>query len=311
MKKVLITGGAGYIGSILTPRLLAAGYKVTVLDNLLFRQNTLLECCDNENFNFVYGDCRNEEVVKDLLKDADVIIPLAAIVGFPACKRDPLSAKTINFDAVKMINELRGKNQIVIYPTTNSGYGATTGEVYCTEETPLHPISLYGRTKADAEKLLLDSENVVTFRLATVFGMSPRMRIDLLVNDFTYQAVTNGSIILFQKDFKRNYLHVRDAADCFAFTIEHFDEMKGETYNVGLNEANLSKEELALEIKKQIPNFYITSAEIDSDPDKRNYIVSNDKINGKGFFAKHTIQQGIRELIVGYRILSRRAYTNL
>jgi len=311
MKKILITGGAGYIGSILTPRLLSKGHKVTVLDNLLFRQNTLLECCDNENFNFVYGDCRNEETIKSLLKDADVIIPLAAIVGFPACNRDPLSATTINFEAVKMINDLRSKNQRIIYPTTNSGYGATTGEMYCTEETPLHPISLYGRTKADAEKLLLASENTVTFRLATVFGMSPRMRVDLLVNDFTYQAVTNGSIILFQKDFKRNYLHVRDAADCFAFTIEHFDEMKGETYNVGLNEANLSKEELALEIKKQIPNFYITSAEIDSDPDKRNYIVSNDKINAKGFFAKHSIEQGVRELIVGYKILSRRAYTNL
>ncbi len=311
MQRVLITGGAGYIGSILTPRLLEAGYQVTVLDNLHYRQTSLARCCANENFNFVYGDCRNEETLKELVAKADILIPLAAIVGFPASERDPVSARTINFDAVRILNELRGNGQRVIYPTTNSGYGTTSGDVYCTEETPLQPISLYGRTKVDAEKLLLDSENSITLRLATVFGMSPRMRIDLLVNDFTYQAVTSGSIIIFQKDFKRNFLHVRDAADCFIYCIEHFEDMKNEPYNVGLNEANLSKEELALEVKKQVPNFYIHYAEIDSDPDKRNYIVSNDKINAKGFHAKHTVPEGIRELIVGYRILSRRDYTNL
>ena len=311
MKKILITGGAGYIGSILTGKLLEDGYKVTVIDNLLYKQNSLLEYCFNPNFDFIYGDCRNENLIKENLKNTDIIIPLAAIVGFPACDRDPLSAKTIIFDAIKLLNKLRSKNQKIIYPTTNSGYGATSGEVYCTEKTPLHPVSLYGRLKADAEKLLLESENSIAFRLATVFGMSPRMRIDLLVNDFTYQAITNSSIILFQKDFKRNFVHVRDVADCFAFTIKNFDKMKGEIFNVGLNEANFSKEELALKIKEQIPKFYIHSSEIDSDPDNRNYIVSNDKINAKGFFAKRTIEQGIRELIVGYKILSRRTYTNL
>ncbi len=311
MKKILVTGGAGYIGSILTGKLLEEGYKVTVIDNLLYKQNSLLEYCFNPNFDFIYGDCRNENLIKENLKKTDIIIPLAAIVGFPACDRDPLSAKTIIFDAIKLLDKLRSKNQQIIYPTTNSGYGATSGEVYCTEKTPLHPVSLYGRLKADAEKLLLENENSIAFRLATVFGMSPRMRIDLLVNDFTYQAITNSSIILFQKDFKRNFVHVRDVADCFAFAIKNFDKMKGEIFNVGLNEANLSKEELALKIKEQIPNFYIHSSEIDSDPDNRNYIVSNDKINAKGFFAKRTIEQGIRELIVGYKILSRRTYTNL
>lgn len=215
MKHVLVTGGAGYLGSILTERLLAENYRVTVLDNLMFRQTSLLACCDNPRFNFVYGDCRSEEQIKTLLKDVDAIIPLAAIVGFPACLRDPISATTTNYEAIAMLQRLRSRQQQIVYPTTNSGYGTTTGSLHCTEKTPLNPISLYGRTKCDAEKVLLESGNAVTLRLATVFGMSPRMRIDLLVNDFTWQAVTNGSIIIFQKDFKRNYVHVRDVADCF------------------------------------------------------------------------------------------------
>jgi nucleoside-diphosphate-sugar epimerase len=311
MHHVLITGGAGYLGSILTGRLLAAGQRVTVLDNLLFRQQSLLEYCANPNFDFVYGDCRDEQLLQEVIRSVDAIIPLAAIVGFPACRRDPISAQTINFDAIALIDRLRSADQRVVYPTTNSGYGTTSGDMYCTEETPLEPVSLYGRTKVDAEKLLLDSGTAVTLRLATVFGMAPRMRIDLLVNDFTYQAVTNGSIIVFQKDFKRNFVHIRDVADCFAFCLEHYDEMKGEPFNVGLNEANLSKEELALKIKEQVPDFYIHYAEIGDDPDKRNYIVSNDKINARGFHAQRTVEDGIRELIVGYRILSRRDCTNL
>lgn len=310
-KHVLITGGAGYLGSIMTGRLLDEGYYVTVLDNLLYRQHSLLSYCANPRFDFVYGDCRDEETVKKLAAKADVLIPLAAIVGFPACKRDPLSATSINFEAIKMLDKIRSPQQMMIYPTTNSGYGTTSGDLYCTEDTPLNPISLYGRTKVDAEKMLLDGGEAITLRLATVFGLSPRMRIDLLVNDFTYQAVTNGSIIIFQKDFKRNYVHIRDVADCFAFCIKNYDTMKGEPFNVGLNEANLSKEELALTIKKHVPNFYIHFAEIDSDPDKRNYIVSNDKINERGFNALRTIDDGVVELLKGYRILSRRAHTNL
>lgn len=311
MDHVLITGGAGYLGSILVGRLLEEGCHVTVLDNLLYRQQSLLEYCANANFNFVYGDCRDEALMKELMAGVDAIIPLAAIVGFPACRRDPISATTINYDAIALIDRLRGAAQRVVYPTTNSGYGTTSGDVHCTEETPLEPVSLYGRTKVDAEKLLLDGGNAVTLRLATVFGMAPRMRIDLLVNDFTYQAVTNGSIIIFQKDFKRNFVHIRDVADCFAFCLAHYDAMKGEPFNVGLNEANLSKAELALKIKERVPNFYIHYAEIGEDPDKRNYIVSNDKINTRGFYATRTVEDGIRELITGYRILSRRDYTNL
>jgi len=311
MTHVLVTGGAGYIGCVLVSRLLEAGYKVTVLDMLVHREHTLLENCHDRNFTFVYGDCRNEELMKKLLKEVDVIMPLAAVVGFPACDRDPISAQTINYDAIVMLNRIRSREQRVIYPTTNSGYGTTSGEVYCTEETPLEPISLYGRTKVEAEKLLLDSENTITLRLATAFGISPRMRIDLLVNDFTWQAVTNGSIIIFEKDFKRNFCHVRDIANCFIFCMEHFEAMKGEAYNVGLNEANLSKAQLAELVKQQVPKLYIHYAEIGSDPDKRNYIVSNDKINRCGFYAQVTVPEGIRELIMGYRILSKRAFTNL
>lgn len=308
---VLVTGGAGYLGSILIGHLLEHGYAVTVLDNLLYRQESLLAYCAHPHFNFVYGDCRDAATLQECLKTADVIIPLAAIVGFPACARDPLSATSINYDAIRLLDSLRSCAQMMIYPTTNSGYGTTTGELHCTEETPLNPISVYGKTKVDAEAHLLDGGNAITLRLATVFGMSPRMRLDLLVNDFTWQAATHGSIIIFQKDFKRNYVHIRDVAACFAFCIENYDALKSEPYNVGLNDANLSKEELARLIQKYVTKFYIHFAEIGSDPDKRNYIVSNDKINARGFHARYTLDDGIQELLKGYRILSRRPHTNL
>jgi len=311
MERVLVTGGAGYLGSVLTGRLLDAGYHVTVVDNLLYRQQSLLPYCADPNFDFIYGDCRDEATMKAALTKADVILPMAAIVGFPACARDPISAKTVNHEAVALLNRIRSSNQRVIYPTTNSGYGATSGDVFCTEETPLAPISLYGITKCDAEKVLLDSRNAITLRLATAFGISPRMRLDLLVNDFTWQAVVNGAIVIFEKDFKRNFCHVRDIADCFRFCIEHYDTMKGEPYNIGLNEANMSKQELAELIKRHVPGFYIHYAEIGSDPDKRNYVVSNAKINKKGFSAKITLDEGVRELLTGYTILSKRPHTNL
>jgi nucleoside-diphosphate-sugar epimerase len=311
MKNVLITGGAGYLGSILAEQLLAKDYHVTIIDNLMYGEQNLGHLCANKNFNFVYGDCRNESLIGDLIKKADVIIPLAAIVGAPCCDRDPLMAKSVNRDAILMINRLRSPSQLVIYPTTNSGYGTQSGDVYCTEETPLEPISLYGTTKVEAEAALLDSQNAITLRLATVFGMSPRMRLDLLVNHFTYAAVTDRYLVIFEKDFKRNYVHIRDVADCFMHCMENSGKMVGRPYNVGLDSANLSKEELALTIKKYVPNFYIHYAEVGSDPDKRNYIVSNQRLREAGFEAKRSLEDGIQELMKGYRLFGRSPKMNV
>src|SRR5258708_1666076 len=308
---VLITGGAGYLGSILCQHLLDAGYNVTVVDNLIYEQNSRFHLCANPRFDFGRGDVRDQSLMRGLVKTADVIIPLAAIVGASACDRDPWAATSINLDAVRMANQLRSSYQLMIYPTTNSGYGTKSGDTYCTEETPLEPISLYGRTKSDAEAVVLDSANSLTLRLATVFGMSPRMRLDLLVNHFVYAAVTDGYIVIFEKDFKRNYIHVRDIADCFLHCIQNADKMIGRPYNVGLDAANLSKEELALKVKEYVPNFYIHFASIGSDPDKRNYIVSNQRLREAGFEAKRSLDEGIQELIKGYKMLGRTAYKNV
>jgi nucleoside-diphosphate-sugar epimerase len=246
-----------------------------------------------------------------LVPKADVIVPLACIVGAPACARDPWLATSVNREAVLLANRLRSASQLIVYPTTNSGYGATTGEVHCTEETPLEPISLYGRTKVEAEEALLDSPNAITLRLATVFGMSLRMRLDLLVNHFTYAAVTDGTIVIFEKDFKRNYIHLKDVADCFVHCIEHHAQMAGRPYNLGLDEANLSKQELAFKIKEYVPGFYIHFAEVGSDPDKRNYIVSNERLRAAGFTARRGLDAGIQELLVGYRMLGRGQFKNV
>ena len=310
-EKVLITGGAGYLGSILTEHLLNAGYDVTVLDTLLFAQTPLFHLCANPKFDFVFGDCRDEDIVKKLVKKADVIIPLAAIVGAPACDRDPISARSVNLDAVALLNKLRSRQQLIVYPTTNSGYGTKTGNVHCTEETPLEPISLYGQTKSDAECLLLNAPNTITLRLATVFGMSPRLRLDLLVNHFTYAAVTDRYLVIFEKQFKRNFVHIRDVADCFIHCIRNAGKMTGKPYNCGLDAANISKEELALKIKERVPDFYIHFAEVGQDPDKRNYIVSNQRLREAGFEAKRSLDDGIRELIKGYRLLKRSPLKNV
>jgi nucleoside-diphosphate-sugar epimerase len=308
---ILITGGAGYLGSVLCQALLARGHRVHVLDNLMYGQHPLFHLCHDENFSFTFGDCRNEATVAPLLKQADVIIPLAALVGAPLCERDPLGARSINLEAVQLINRLRSRQQLVIYPNTNSGYGISSGESFCTEESPLAPISLYGQTKCQAEVELLDSPNAITLRLATVFGMSPRMRIDLLVNHFVYAAVTDGYLVLFEKDFKRNFIHIRDVADCFAFCIDNSAKMIGRPFNLGLDEANLSKQQLAEQIKRHVPNFYIHYAAIGSDPDKRNYIVSNQRLNEAGFSAQRTLDMGIRELLTGYRMLGRGQFKNV
>lgn len=309
--RILVTGAAGYLGSVLCEHLLDAGYRVTALDSLMYGQNSLFHLCANPAFDFVEGDVRNEDLMHRLIKDADVIIPLAAIVGAPACKRDPGMTKSVNLEAVQLINRLRSPQQLVVYPNTNSGYGASTGDTYCTEDTPLDPISLYGQTKVQAELELLESPNAITLRLATVFGTSPRMRLDLLVNHFVYTAITDGYLVIFEKDFKRNYVHIRDVADCMIYCIKNAEKMAGRPYNVGLDAANLSKEELALKVKEYVPNFYLHFAAIGSDPDKRNYIVSNQRLREAGFEAKRTLDDGIKELLKGYRMMGRAAFKNI
>jgi len=311
MTNVLITGGCGYLGSVLSEHLLDAGYKVTALDSLLFGQLSNFHLCHNPNYEYVFGDARDEKLMSNLVKKADVIIPLAAIVGAPACDRDPWEARTTNFDAIKMVNRMRSKSQLMIYPTTNSGYGTRTGDTFCTEETPLEPISLYGQTKCDAEHEVLSSENAITFRLATVFGLSPRMRLDLLVNTFVYAAYFDKYICIFEKDFKRNFVHCRDVADCWVYAIKNSSKMVGRPFNLGLDSANVSKEQLAYKIKEILPDFYIHFAEIGTDPDKRNYVVSNQRLREAGFEAKRSLEDGIRELIKGYSMLRRSPLKNV
>ncbi len=309
--KVLITGGAGYLGSILVPELLKNNYQVTVIDSFLYNQSSLLDCCANKNLNIIRSDARDKNLISKHVKNADIILPLACITGAPACDMDPTAARTVNYEAIKMILKLRSKDQIIIFPTTNSGYGIGQEGIYCTEETPLNPVSLYGQLKADIEKEILAANNSITLRLATVFGTSPRMRLDLLVNDFVYRAVNDRFIILFQAHFKRNYVYIRDVALAFIHCINNFNKMKNECYNFGLSEANLNKEELCQEIKKQIPDFYFVQSEIGEDPDKRNYIVSNKKIEKTEFKAVTSIQDGITELIKGYQIIRKNQFSNL
>jgi nucleoside-diphosphate-sugar epimerase len=310
MTRVLITGGAGYLGSVLAEHLLAAGHQVTVIDNLMWGQQSLFHLCANPGFEFVYGDARDEGQMRGLVKEADALIPLAAVVGAPACDRDPWLASSVNVEAIRLLNRLRSPHQLVIFPTTNSGYGTKSGDTHCTEDTPLEPISLYGRTKVQAEALLLDTPNVITLRLATVFGMSPRMRLDLLVNHFVHAAVTAGHIVIFEKEFKRNYVHIRDVADCFVHCLANFEGMVGRPYNVGLDSANLSKEELARKVKEHVPRFYIHFAPIGTDPDKRNYVVSNRRLREAGFVARRSLDDGIQELLKGYRMLGRGPWGN-
>jgi nucleoside-diphosphate-sugar epimerase len=309
---ILITGGAGYLGSIMVPYLLSNGHNVTVLDNFLFSQDSLLDCCNSEHFNIVKGDARDEAIIKPLLKDKDLIIPLAAIVGAPMCKLDKTAAITTNRDAIQLLIKMASINQKIIIPITNSGYGIGEKGVMCTEETQLKPISLYGTTKVEAEKIIMNRGNAISLRLATVFGMSPRMRLDLLVNDFTYRAVKDRSIVVFEGHFKRNFIHVRDVSRAFLHVINNFESMKNQIYNVGLSNANLSKLELCEVIKKQVPDFFVyLEAPIGEDPDKRDYIVSNDKIEKTGYNPHYSIESGIDELIKGYTILSNNKYSNV
>lgn len=310
-RKILVTGGSGYLGSVLVPNLLQAGHEVTVLDNFMFGQPTLLDCCQHEGFRVVRGDCRDEALLKAELAKVDLLIPLAALVGAPMCKLDPLAAQSINADAVKMACRLVGREQQIIIPVTNSGYGVGEKGKFCTEETPLRPISLYGTSKCEAEAAVLEKENGLSFRLATVFGASPRMRVDLLVNDFVHRAVMDRAVVIFEGHFKRNYIHIQDVARAFAHAITHFEKMKGKAYNVGLDDANLSKLELCAEIQKLIPSFVYLEAPIGEDPDKRDYIVSNARIAATGFKPEWSIQRGVKELIKVFTILRNSRYSNV
>ena len=307
--KILITGGAGYIGSLLTGYLLERNYQVTVIDNFLYDKNSLNSYIHNKNFKVIVNDVRNYEFIKKIIKNYDLIVPLSALVGAPLCKIKEFEAKEINYDSIKYIADNISKNQLLIYPTTNSGYGIGKENVYCDENTPLNPISLYGKTKVNAENYIMQRENSIAFRLATVFGISNRMRLDLLVNDFVYKASKDGYIILFEEHFKRNYIHIRDVCRGFIHSIDNFDAMKSNVYNMGLSDANLSKLELCNKIKEYINNFTINVSEIGEDIDKRNYIVSNKKIENTGFLPKYSIDDGIIELIKLFSYYSENRYS--
>jgi len=310
MAKILVTGGAGYIGSILVPKLLEKGHEVTVIDNFMYRQGSLVDHLHNKNIEIVRGDARNKELIKKHIKNKDYIIPLACIVGAPACDRDPIGARSTNLDAVKMILELREPEQRIIFPNTNSGYGVGSKGIFCDENSFLNPISLYGRLKVEAEKTILEHGNAITLRLATVFGMSHRMRLDLLVNDFVNKALRDKGVLLFEAHFKRNFIHIRDVARAFLHCMENFEEMKGQAYNVGLSDTNISKMELCERIKKYVPDFVYVESEIGQDPDKRDYIVSNAKIEATNFKPEHSLDDGIVELIKGYQIIRHYDHTN-
>lgn len=309
--KILITGGAGYLGSVMTPTLLSLGHDVTVVDNFMFRQHSLADCCHYDTFQVIRGDCRDEALMKKLVAKADAIIPLAALVGAPLCDRDPVGARTINLEAIDMLCRLASKEQRMLVPITNSGYGVGEKGKHCTEETPMRPISLYGVTKVQAEEKIMARENSISFRLATVFGMSPRMRIDLLVNDFVHRAMTDRAVVIFEGHFKRNYIHIRDVIRVFVHGLDNFEKMKGKPYNVGLDEANLSKLELCEVIKKHFPKFVFLEAPIGEDPDKRDYIVSNARIASTGFQPAWNLDRGIMELTKGFTILRNSLYSNV
>jgi len=308
---ILLTGGAGYLGSTMVGYLLSEGHKVTVVDNFMFGEASLNQYCYHPSFDVVNGDIRVRDVMEPLIKVADAIIPLAALVGAPLCAKDPIGAKTINHDAIITMLDIVSPNQIVLMPTTNSAYGTGDDNNHCDENSPLRPISTYAIEKVEVEKKLMERENSISFRLATVFGMSPRMRIDLLVNDFAYRAVNDRAVVLFESHFKRNYVHVRDVSRVFIHGINNIDRMRGEIYNVGLSSANVSKKELCEIIQKHVDGFIFVEEKIGKDPDQRNYIVSNAKLEATGFETKFDLDHGISELIKGFKMIKNTRYGNV
>ena len=311
MKNILVTGGAGYVGSVLVPVLLQNGHKVTVIDNFLYKQPSLASVVSNKNFSLVYGDVRDKELMSKHISGADIIIPLAEIVGAPACLKDPQMASSVNKDSMLWMFDKISSSQQILMPTTNSAYGSGDENNYCDEESKLNPLSLYAKDKVHVEKYLMEKENATSFRLATVFGISPRMRLDLLVNNFVQRALTDRFVILFEGHFKRNYVHVKDVVDAFVFGVNNLDKVKGQIFNFGLSEANISKQQLCERIKNQLPDFTFQDAPLAKDPDQRNYIVSNKKIEAIGMKAKVTLDEGISELIKGLGMFTSYPYTNL
>jgi len=308
---ILVTGGAGYLGSIMVPELLKAGHKVTVLDNFMYGQNSLAHVCHDPNFNAVRGDVRTKDKIAPLLKDAEIIIPLAALVGAPLCDSSPIEAKTVNHDSMLALFDIVENDQPILMPTTNSAYGTGDENSHCTEKSELRPISSYAKEKVAVERALMKRRNSISFRLATVFGMSPRMRIDLLVNDFTYRAVHDRFIVLFESHFKRNFIHIRDVTRAFLHAIDNYEKMAGQIYNVGLSDANLSKKELCEKIQQYVPSFIFQEAAIGKDPDQRNYVVSNKKMEDTGFSPIHSLDSGIQELAKGYTMIKNSKYGNI
>jgi nucleoside-diphosphate-sugar epimerase len=312
MEKVLITGGAGYLGSTLTEVLLSKGYQVTVLDSLVYKQLSLTSFCHNKNFKLVVGDVRDYQLLSDLVEANDIIIPLAAIVGMPACKKDPDLTVAINYQQIDDIIAYMRSSQKLLVPNTNSQYGSS--DTIITEESPFNPLSLYAQTKCDAEKAVLDSGNGISLRLATVFGVSYRQRMDLLVNDFTYRAFTDEFLVLFESHFLRNYVHVRDVAKAFVHLIENYQTCNNNAFNVGLTSANMSKLQLAQKIKEYVPSLAIIEEQFKEDFDKRNYIVSNEKLEKTGWFCDYSLDAGIQELLSAYKMINNfknREFTNL
>jgi nucleoside-diphosphate-sugar epimerase len=311
MKRILVTGGAGYIGSMLVPDLLNRGYQVTVVDNFMYKQTSLAASVRDKNLNIVFGDVRDETLMKNEIKSADVIIPLAAIVGAPACDNDPIAAQSINKDSILWLLKKLSPNQQIIMPTTNSAYGSGDKDNYCDENSPLNPLSLYARDKVLVENILMQNEMATSFRLATVFGISPRMRLDLLVNNFVYRAITDGFVVVFEGHFKRNYIHVMDVVQAFNLALEKNNEFAGEIFNIGLSNDNISKIDLCQEITKIVPGFTFLEASMGKDPDQRNYIVSNSKIEALGFQPKCSLQDGLRELTKGLEMFNFKPFTNI
>ena len=298
---ILITGGAGYLGSAITRRLLK-NHNVTIIDNLMYNQTSLIDLCSNKNFKFVYGDVRDYKLLTQEVLRNDVIIPLAAIVGFPACEKDKKLATDINYHQIKDVVDNIDKNQMVLFPNTNSGYGSRVDGMV-DETNSLTPISHYGVTKCDAENYIKNNSNGIIFRFATVFGVSSRMRLDLLVNEFVYKLLTDKYITIFEKEFVRNFLHIQDVASVFEFMIDNYSKCNGEIYNVGLSDTNINKEQLVERIQKQIPDTSVTYSDYFEDPDKRNYIVSNKKVESTGWKTQYSLDCGIKELIQAYQMI--------